>query len=460
MSLGLIIGSAVGSGLLNLLSDNSQVNAQNKRVNRAQSFTRKGLIDSSKRRALIANQSRFFNASAASAANSAAGQGRNLINPGVAIGQAISPIFAQQASSASQLDYGITENNNSIYNQLGQLELGKGEADPYGSFFSGGVRGGIVGAQMSSVLSELGDPGVEPMRPDTFPGEYNNMPDIGINEGSNGARTMGQNIANAQAIQRAFTEKTNIPNTNTYDINPNVSNSGYEDDGVNYPTALEAGDEGYEEALREWDAAHGGKEKLDMIQAHTSYRSPEMVQLYMNANDIKPMATYNSDFNKMAGMSRNTPMPINPAEDPNIVDKELTETMTNLFGRDIPLEILGALTGGAAIKYLGKGVANAGRLFKYSPDVASKIPKFTNTVKQGLGSLLKEGQHVEATLDMIRQAEKAQNAIKFRPLLEVGAQALTSKQKTAQGFMKLLNEAKDQREVEMTLNMIKQFLGK
>ena len=454
MSLGLIIGSAAAGGLLNLFSDSSQVRAQNKRVGRSQSYLRKSLIDSSEKNTMLKRNAMFFNKSAAMAGNRAAGSARNAINPGVALAVAQGPILAQSAASASQLDQSIEAGNRSIYAQIGALEMNRAEADPLGSFFAGGVRGGIAGAKASSVLSELSEK-VE------LAEEGAEEVVTGVTEETAGVgRTMDKNIANALAIKEAYKTKTNVPNPagnpNTYDENPNTSltDKGEYYPPAEYPTVEE--DYNLPARPREIETVN-----YDDDSGYTGYTGPEMMQIYMQANEIEPLAAHNTEFSKMAELSQRTPMPINPAEDPSIVDKELTATLTDLFGQDIPLEILGALTGTAAIKYLGKGVMNAGKAFRYSPDVASSIPKFTNTVKSGLGQLLKEGQHVEATVDMIRQAEKAHKAVKSPGIYEAfGAGASTARQKTASGLMKLLNEAKDQRAVEMTLDMIKQFLGK
>lgn len=140
-SLGIQLGGSLLSGIGNMFSAQSQADAINKRISRAQELAAQNLVSQDEISARLHSIGRMFNQRLTSVLNTTAIRSRGVANRGVVGAAAAGQVEGSRLSAENQTIGEARNVNRQINSQIAQMELGKSSPDSLGSFVQGAASG-------------------------------------------------------------------------------------------------------------------------------------------------------------------------------------------------------------------------------------------------------------------------------------------------------------------------------
>lgn len=140
-TLGIQAGTGLLSGLANLFSAQSQADAINKRITRAQELAAQGLVDQDEISDRLNSINRMFNQRLTSVLNTTALRSRGIANRGTVGAAAAGQVEGARLQAQDTTVQQAHDVNREIRMNIANLELQRASTDPVGSFVEGFASG-------------------------------------------------------------------------------------------------------------------------------------------------------------------------------------------------------------------------------------------------------------------------------------------------------------------------------
>jgi len=178
---GAIAGGLIG-GISSIFSGQSEADAINEKIRRAQALAAESLIDSGEMSTRLNGIDRMFNQRLTSVLNTTAIRSRGFANSGT-IGAAVAGgVEGDRLASKSQTINDTLNYNKGVQQSIAQMELGTTSANPVGDFVTGATSGIALGMEATKYLGNVSPTG----------------------------RTQQQSIENGQTTPRAMNQAGNV----------------------------------------------------------------------------------------------------------------------------------------------------------------------------------------------------------------------------------------------------------
>lgn len=170
---GMIAGGLLG-GISSIFSGQSEADAINEKIRRAQALAAESLVDSSEISQRLNSIDRMFNQRLTSVLNTTAIRSRGYANTGT-IGAAVAGgVEGDRLASKSQAVESAQNQNAQVEQTIAQMELGTVSANPIADFVTGATSGIALGNEVTKFVDNLnfslpGMPKANPMQGQSLP---------------------------------------------------------------------------------------------------------------------------------------------------------------------------------------------------------------------------------------------------------------------------------------------------
>lgn len=153
---GAIAGGLIG-GITSVFAGQSEADAINERIKRAQSLAAESIVDSGEISSRLNSIDRMFNQRLTSVLNTTAIRSRGFANSGTVGAAVAGGVEGDRLAAKSQTLSMAHDSNRQVQNTISQMELGTASANPISDFVTGATSGIALGNEIGKYMGNINE---------------------------------------------------------------------------------------------------------------------------------------------------------------------------------------------------------------------------------------------------------------------------------------------------------------